>query len=51
MRSFYTNYMASRDMPQALQSAMQEIRRQTPHPYFWAPFILVGKLTDSTGVN
>jgi len=51
MRSFYTNYMASRDMPQALQSAMQEIRRQTPHPYFWAPFILVGKLTDSTGIN
>ena len=24
---------------------------QNPHPYFWAPFVLVGKLTDSARLN
>lgn len=27
----------------ALQKAMQESRRSNPHPYYWAPFMLVGK--------
>ena len=48
MQHFYRDYIQTGDMPGALQHAMQEIRRQSPHPYFWAPFVLVGKLTDST---
>jgi len=47
MQHFYRNYIRSNDMAGALQRAMQELRRQNPHPYFWAPFVLVGKLTDS----
>jgi CHAT domain-containing protein len=48
MQHFYREYIRTGDMPGALQHAMQEVRRQAPHPYFWAPFVLVGKLTDST---
>jgi CHAT domain-containing protein len=28
---------------EAVQEAMTEIRRRYAHPYFWAPFVLVGK--------
>ncbi len=47
MQHFYRDYIRTNDMAGALQRAMQELRRQNPHPYFWAPFVLVGKLTDS----
>jgi len=47
MQHFYRHYIQTGDMPGALQHAMQEVRQQSPHPYFWAPFVLVGKLTDS----
>jgi len=47
MQHFYRHYIRTGDMAGALQHAMQEVRRQSPHPYFWAPFVLVGKLTDS----
>lgn len=47
MRLFYSEYIRTNNAGVALQSAMQELRKQYPHPYFWAPFVLVGKLTDS----
>jgi len=46
MQHFYRDYLQTGKMAGALQGAMQEVRRQNPHPYFWAPFVLVGKLTD-----
>ena len=42
MRSFYTRFRAGGDMASALQDAMQELREQQPHPYYWAPFVLIG---------
>jgi CHAT domain-containing protein len=27
---------------EALQAAMLEMRKKREHPYYWAPFILVG---------
>ena len=47
MGHFYQRYIQSADMPRALQHAMRELRRHKPHPFYWAPFVLVGKLTDS----
>jgi CHAT domain-containing protein len=47
MQYFYRDYLQTGNMAGALQVAMQELRRQNPHPYFWAPFVLVGKVTDS----
>ncbi len=48
MQHFYRYYIQTGEMAGALQHAMREVRRQSPHPYFWAPFVLVGKLADST---
>ena len=48
MQYFYREYLQTSNMAAALQHAMQELRQQSPHPYFWAPFVLVGKLIDST---
>jgi CHAT domain-containing protein len=47
MQSFYKGYMQTGDMALSLQSAMKHLRQQNPHPYFWAPFVLVGQLTDN----
>lgn len=27
----------------AMQEAMQEIRKRKAHPYYWAPFIVIGQ--------
>jgi tetratricopeptide (TPR) repeat protein len=42
MRSFYTRFRAHGDTASALQGAMQELREKQPHPYYWAPFVLLG---------
>lgn len=47
MKHFYREYLETGDMAGALQHAMHELRLQNPHPYYWAPFVLSGKLTDS----
>jgi CHAT domain-containing protein len=51
MQAFYKHYIESGDMATSLQSAMKQIRQQTPHPYFWAPFVLVGQITENKSVN
>ena len=40
---FYRNLMAAHTKGQSLQLAMKAIRKQSPHPYYWAPFVLLGK--------
>src|SRR5215471_1638174 len=47
MGYFYQHYIQSSDMARSLQHAMRELRERKPHPFYWAPFVLVGKLTDS----
>jgi CHAT domain-containing protein len=44
MQEFYKNYIETTDMPGSLQTAMLGLREQNPHPYFWAPFVLIGKI-------
>ena len=48
MEEFYKGYISSGDMAGSLQRAMRNLREQNPHPYFWAPFVMVGKLTENT---
>ncbi len=43
MVSFYTHLQQGQSKPQAMQSAILELRKQYPHPYYWAPFLLIGK--------
>jgi CHAT domain-containing protein len=48
MREFYQGYIGSGEIAGSLRAAMQKMREQNPHPYFWAPFVLVGKVTENT---
>jgi CHAT domain-containing protein/tetratricopeptide (TPR) repeat protein len=51
MQTFYKGYIASGNMAASLRSAMKQLRQQNPHPYFWAPFVLVGQLTVNKPLN
>jgi CHAT domain-containing protein/lipopolysaccharide biosynthesis regulator YciM len=43
MVAFYTRLQQGVSKPQALQGAMAELRERYPHPYYWAPFLLIGR--------
>jgi CHAT domain-containing protein len=43
MTSFYGRLQRSGNKVTALAEAAKEIRERYPHPYYWAPFVLVGK--------
>jgi CHAT domain-containing protein len=42
MTAFYRGLAESRTKSAALRFAMREVRAEYPHPFYWAPFILVG---------
>jgi CHAT domain-containing protein/tetratricopeptide (TPR) repeat protein len=44
MQVFYRSYIQTGDMAGSLQIAMHTLRKENPHPYYWAPFVLVGKV-------
>ena len=46
MKLFYSYLQKSGQAAVALQTAMQELRKQYQHPYYWAPFMLVGKVSN-----
>jgi CHAT domain-containing protein len=43
MKLFYSHLARGHSKAVALQQAMQRVKAERPHPYYWAPFILVGK--------
>jgi len=43
MQAFYRRYQAGRPKPAALREAALEVKEQYDHPYYWAPFVLVGR--------
>ena len=44
MRSFYDHFRdAAENRALALKAAMLAARQRYPHPFHWAPFILMGK--------
>jgi CHAT domain-containing protein len=51
MQEFYRGYIGSGDMAGSLQLAMRKVREQNAHPYFWAPFVMVGKLSENTALK
>lgn len=44
MRRFYLRLAAGERRAEALQQTMWNLRETHPNPYYWAPFVLVGKL-------
>ena len=47
MTAFYRRFASGEEKAVALQGAMQELRSRYPHPYYWAPFTLIGKTLAS----
>jgi CHAT domain-containing protein len=45
MASFYRRMQNGDGKAAALQGAMIELRERFPHPYHWAPFTLIGKVS------
>lgn len=43
MIAFYSRLQRGVAKAEALQATMLEIRERYPHPYYWAPFSLIGK--------
>jgi tetratricopeptide (TPR) repeat protein len=43
MKLFYERLKTTSNKARALQYATAEIRKSYPHPFYWAPFALVGK--------
>lgn len=43
MVEFYTQLQSGRSQAEAMQSASISLRQHRPHPYHWAPFLLIGK--------
>jgi CHAT domain-containing protein len=44
MTEFYREWQAGSNKAKALQAAISAVRGIYPHPFYWAPFILVGKV-------
>jgi len=42
MGIFYQSWLGGMTKAESLQAAMQKLRAEEPHPYFWAPFVLIG---------
>jgi CHAT domain-containing protein len=42
MKAFYVRLGQNSGKAAALQGAMRELREKHPHPYYWAPFVLIG---------
>ncbi|HMI49895.1 MAG TPA: CHAT domain-containing protein [Candidatus Saccharimonadales bacterium] len=47
MTSFYGRLNSTQNKALSLSGAMKELRSSQPHPYYWAPFVLVGKALSS----
>jgi CHAT domain-containing protein len=43
MEAYYSNLLAGQGRAAALREAMRKVRRAQPHPYYWAPFIAMGR--------
>jgi CHAT domain-containing protein len=56
MDGFYARLGAGEPVEEALRTAMLDLRRELPHPYQWAPFVVIGpggvvKPATATGSN
>jgi CHAT domain-containing protein len=45
MKHFYSHLAAGHSKSQSLRLAMSTLREEHPHPYHWAPFLLMGNPT------
>jgi len=44
MQGFYRRLRAGENAPGAMRGAAMEVRKQYPHPFYWAPFLVTGAI-------
>lgn len=45
MQAWYDALQRGEGRPRALRAAQQRVRAAQPHPYFWAPFVCIGRVS------
>jgi CHAT domain-containing protein len=43
MSHFYTTWLAGASLAQAHRTAQRALLAQSPHPFYWSPFVLYGR--------
>jgi CHAT domain-containing protein len=51
METYYRGLLSGLGRSKALDLAMKDMRAKRPHPYYWAPFIVVGRDTPLRGLG
>jgi CHAT domain-containing protein len=51
MKRYYGNLLKGMGRADGMREAAQFVRKKRPHPYFWAPFITIGRSDALTGFN
>jgi CHAT domain-containing protein len=49
MKRYYSNLLKGLGRAESMREAAQFVRKKHPHPYFWAPFITIGRSGPLTG--
>lgn len=49
MKRYYGNLLKGQGRAESMREAAQFVRKKHPHPYFWAPFITIGRSGPLTG--
>ncbi|MBZ5554598.1 MAG: CHAT domain-containing protein [Acidobacteriia bacterium] len=49
MKSFYSHLPGSPNKSKAVQLAIRDLRQNYPHPYYWAPFVMIGNVMSAEG--
>ncbi|MBZ5536646.1 MAG: CHAT domain-containing protein [Acidobacteriia bacterium] len=51
MKSFYSHLPNCSNKSTAVQRAIQDLRQNYPHPYYWAPFVMIGDVISPEGTQ
>ena len=51
MERYYKNLLKGRGRSDAMREAALQLRKSHPHPYYWAPFIPIGRAAPLAGVG
>lgn len=51
MTRYYKNLLGGSGRAEAMRAAAQYVRKKRPHPYYWAPFIAIGRSAPLSGIG
>ena len=49
MKRYYGNLLKGLGRAESMREAAQFVRKKHPHPYYWAPFITIGRSGSLSG--